>query len=126
MLKQADLEQFYGSENFYRLGGLFPGVVLTEGAKQVVDAGNAAWLVTDIAACQIEPHVKKESMQVWKLEKHGDGSATLTCEDGNDNMVYTQHYDYTDFPLGSITIWVICDQFPENKIRRTMMLPSEY
>ena len=42
---------------------------------------------------------------------------TLTCDDGNDNVVFTKTIEYTDFPLDEITLY-----FANNVIH----LPSEY
>jgi hypothetical protein len=42
---------------------------------------------------------------------------TLTCDDGNDNIVFTKKIEYTDFPLDEITLY-----FANNVIH----LPSEY
>jgi hypothetical protein len=48
---------------------------------------------------------------------HDDRSATLTCDDGNGTIIYTQHIPFTDFPLKEITFY-----FTDNVI----LLPSEY
>lgn len=46
-----------------------------------------------------------------------DRTATLVCEDGNDNAVYTQLIEFTDFPLDEITLWFAND---------VIYLPSEH
>ena len=46
-----------------------------------------------------------------------DRTASLVCDDGNDNIVYTQHVAFTDFPLDEIKLY-----FTDNVI----LLPSEY
>jgi hypothetical protein len=48
---------------------------------------------------------------------HPDHTATLTCEDGNGNVVFPKAIPYTDFPLEEITFY-----FTDNVI----LLPSEY
>jgi hypothetical protein len=50
------------------------------------------------------------------LKVREDQTASLICSDGNDNIVYTQHIEYTDFPIAEITLW-----FENN----TIYLPSE-
>jgi hypothetical protein len=30
-----------------------------------------------------------------------------TCEDGNDNDVYTKEIEYTELPIGGCTLWLI-------------------
>jgi hypothetical protein len=59
----------------------------------------------------------ESEFQVWKLTVHPDRSATLTCDDGNDNIVFTKKIEYTDFPLNEITLY-----FANHVIH----LPSEY
>jgi hypothetical protein len=51
------------------------------------------------------------------LAVNGDQTGVLTCEDRNDNVVYTKQLKYTDFPPGGITLY-----FTNN----TILLPSEY
>jgi hypothetical protein len=49
----------------------------------------AYWLLDTIAICQQhEEPVATEEFQVWKLTVREDRSATLVCDDGNDNIVY--------------------------------------
>jgi hypothetical protein len=44
-------------------------------------------------------------------------AATLTCDDGNGNIVFTKNIEHTDFPLDEITLY-----FANSVIH----LPSEY
>ena len=48
---ESDLDQFTGSENWYR-HGLNRNVTFTDGAKYVADEGGAYWLLDAIAICQ--------------------------------------------------------------------------
>ena len=116
-LSECDLAQFTGTENWYR-HGLNPNVLFTDGAKYVADAGGAYWLLDTIAICQrFEKTVAAEPFQVWKLTVRPDRTAVLVCEDGNDNIVYTQGIEFSDFTLDEITLW-----FADNVI----YLPSEH
>ena len=104
-LGKNDLKQFTGSENWYR-HGLNPNVLFTDGAKYVADEGGAYWLLDAIAICQRhEKAVAAEPFQVWKLTVRPDRTASLVCDDGNNNVVYTQQIEYSDFPLDEITLW---------------------
>jgi hypothetical protein len=58
-----------------------------------------------------------EEFQVWKLKVRSDRTATLSCEDGNGNTVFSKEIEYTDFPFDEITLY-----FANNVIH----LPSEY
>jgi hypothetical protein len=116
-LTEADLRQFTGSENWYR-HGINRNVLFTDGAKYVADEAGAYWLLDAIAICQRhEKSVSAEEFQVWKLKVNADRRARLVCDDGNDKIVYTQHIEFTDFPLDEITLY-----FTNNVIH----LPSEY
>jgi len=116
-LSKADLRQFTGSEHWYR-HGLNRNVLFTDGAKYVADTAGAYWLLDEIALVQsFNKRVAAEAFQIWKLVVHPDKTATLTCEDGNDDIVFTKQLDYTDFPLDDITLY-----FTNNVI----YLPSEH
>lgn len=109
------LAQFTGSETFYQHA--LTTAVNTEGAKYVAEAAGAYWLLDSIALNQAyNKKVKAEEFQVWKLAVHEEG-ATLTCDDGNGNVVLTEQIEYTDFPAEGVTLW-----FQNN----TILLPSEY
>jgi hypothetical protein len=82
------------------------------------EAGGAYWLLDEIAIIQpYDKRVAAEEFQVWKLVVRPDRTATLTCEDGNGNVVFTKELEYTDFPLDEVTLW-----FANN----TIYLPSEH
>ena len=116
-LTKADLALFTGSENWYR-HGLNRKVLFTDGAKYVADHGGAYWLLDEIALCQrYDKAVAAEEFQVWKLAVKPDHTATLTCEDGNDNVVFTKALEFTDFPLPEIVLWFA---------NGTIYLPSEH
>jgi len=116
-LNKSDLARFTGTEQYYR-HGINRRVLFTDGAKYVADAAGAYWLLDEIAL--IQPHNKQvaaEEFQVWKLIVRPDRTATLTCDDGDDRIVYTKEIKYTDFPLDEFAFY-----FTNNVIH----LPSEY
>src|SRR5438128_1345722 len=116
-LSKSDLAGFTGSLEFYR-HPLNPRVVYSEGARHVAQAGGAYWLLDEIAIIQpYDRRIAAEEFQVWKLVVRPDRTATLTCEDGNYNVVFTRQIEFTDFPLDEITLWFAND---------TIYLPSEH
>lgn len=116
-LNEPALRQFTVSENWYR-HGINRKVVFADGAKYVADEGGAYWLLEAIAIAQsYENNVAAEGFQVWTLKVNDDRTANLVCDDGSDNIVYTQHIEFTDFPIAEIKFY-----FTEN----TILLPSEY
>lgn len=116
-LAADDLKQFTGSETSY-WPAINRKVLYTEGAQFAAERGGAYWLLDEIAL--IQPYneaVAAEEFQVWKLKVNGDRSATLTCDDGNGNIIFTKQIPFSDFPLDEITLW-----FASN----TIYLPSEH
>ena len=105
LLTQAALRQFTGTEQWHR-HGLVRTVLFTDGAKYVADTAGAYWLLDEIALAQRgNKRVSAEEFQLWKLRVHPDQTATLTCEDGNGNAVFSKAIAYTDFPLEEITFY---------------------
>ena len=115
-LTKADLAHFTGSEQWFR-HGLVRKVLYTEGAQYVAEHGGAYWLIDEIAFNQAEPAVAVEEFQVWRLAVADDKTAILTCDDGNDRVIFTKQIEFTDFPLNEIRFY-----FTNN----TILLPSEY
>ena len=114
---KAELDQFIGSEHWYR-HAINRKVLFTDGAKHLADRAGAYWLLDEIAL--IQPYnqpVAAEPFQIWTLTVRPDHTATLACEDGNDNVVYSKEISFTDFPLDEITLWFAND---------VIYLPSEH
>src|ERR1700722_4515999 len=104
-LNKDELRNFTGSEHWYR-SAMNRNVLFTDGAKYVADEAGAYWILDEIALAQryVRP-AAHEGFQVWKLTVRPDHSATLRCEDGNDNLVHIQEVPFTDFPLDEITLF---------------------
>jgi hypothetical protein len=116
-LTLADLSQFTGTENWYR-HGINRRVLFTDGARYLADTAGAHWLLDEIAIIQpYDKRVAAEEFQLWILRVTPDAKATLSCEDGNGNAVFTKEIPFTDFPLPEIKLY-----FTNN----TILLPSEY
>jgi len=111
------MSQFTGTEHWYRFG-LVSSITCTDGANYVADTAGAYWLLDEIAFAQkFVKEVATEEFQVWKLKVNEDDSATLICEDGNDNVVFTKAIEFTDFPKEGVTLWFAND---------VIYLPSEH
>ena len=116
-ITQADLQQFTGSETWYR-HALVRDVLYTDGAQFLAERAGAYWLLDEIALAQrASPKVAAEAFQVWTLTVADDASAMLTCGDGNGETVLAKPIAFTDFPLNKVTLY-FCNQ--------TILLPSEY
>ena len=96
----------------------------TDGIKFLGD-NKVSWLITDIlAVLSHEPSIKEtyeqEGFICIKFVVDND-TATATYTDGNDKILFTQKYEYTDFNK----------HFLENKIyfyytNEVLMLAGEY
>ena len=116
-LSAADLAQFTGTEQWYR-HSINRSILYTDGAQYVAEHGEAYWLLDEIALIQsYDQNVAAEEFQVWTLTVRPDKTATLACDDGNGNVVFSKEIPYTDFPLDTIKLY-----FAHNVIH----LPSEY
>ena len=96
-MEQPDLElkglsQFYGTMEYHNV----LGVSVTDGVKYLMENGYS-WLVTDaIAVMKFDAKLKKEPFLSVKLKQTAENEADLIIEDGNGNILYRQHYDFTD------------------------------
>jgi hypothetical protein len=118
---ELELKQFSGSENIYTLP-LF-GTKYTEGILHLVNKANCFWLLTDSSIMGkslldksyfITIDFKRfETSQQDILKKE----AIITYGDGNDNILESHSYDFTDFPLDELRLFFVDG---------TLMLPNEY
>jgi len=102
------LNQFTGTENWHRYNGLFPKMLLTDGALYLAENAGAYWIFD--AICSHQRKALKDPMlrnfQFWTLKVSPDKKAVLTCERDSNDIAITQKLEYTDFPLPEIKIWV--------------------
>jgi len=97
-----------------------PGFVRSAYVRLCVDSQRSvtSGLLDEIALAQrFVKAVAAEEFQAWKLTVKPDSTATLSCEDGNTNVVFTKEIEFTDFPCDEITLWFAND---------VILLPSEY
>ena len=94
------------------------GLVITSGCKAIADKFSCYWFLDIIASYQGQ--LKNEEFQVWTLKRTGS-KATVTCTDGNDNVLKTQRIPWTDFEPDEATVWVERDS-----VNLIGLLPSEH
>lgn len=103
-INEKQLEQFIGTEHYY---AGYMGVNYTDGVKFLMENG-AAWLVTDISSYQADVKIKAIPFQLWILKVNDDKTAVLTMhEDSNLPNLVEQKYNYTDFPLKELKLYLI-------------------
>ena len=118
----ATLSNFTGTTAYYRYSPIFRNFVLTDGSKYLAEACDAFWLCDAIASHL--PSYRDEGFVVARLFVI-DGEASLTFDDGNGNILASQEIEFTTFPLGSITLYVI-PQDMGDEIVYVILLASEY
>lgn len=124
MLTENDLNQFCGTTGYYLFTS---GFKLTDGVKYLADEAGAYWLLDIICSYQHEPKLRTphiQHFQIWELkvlpqdEATGGRSAVVTMKtDTNHPELVRQEIQHTDFPLDTITLYLIDG---------VMLLPSEY
>lgn len=109
---KRELAMFTGTENHYRE---VMGMLSTDGVRYLAERAKCNWLVSDIAVIARMKLARHEFLAIKITAKNG--KATVRYEDGNDNRLFSQRYEWTDFPDGTITL------FHRDNV---LMLPSEY
>lgn len=123
---QAGLAQFTGTGTWYRYQfGQVTLAYYTDGVQYLAENAECYWLLTEIVSVQTQDKIRREPFQVWHLQVDEDWGATLSCEDGNDNVVFTKEIPFTDFPLEEIMIWVEYGEI-EGALKPILLLPSEH
>ena len=113
----ANLAQFTGTAHYYRIN---PHVVLTDGAKYLVDSTSCYWLIDLIASYVIQPGFDSQDFVVINM-RVTERQAEINLDDGNGNMLATQQIEFTDFPLDQIRLYAC-----RSEQYWVVMLPSEY
>lgn len=94
-----------GTDNYYS-HPLAKRYHYTDGVKLVAELGRAYWLIDSIMLKQHLRIVSDQEFQVWKLDNDIENHrATLTCDDGDGNVVYREMIEFTDFPLNEIKFY---------------------
>lgn len=111
MLRQADLDQFIGTEQYYKH---WLGSVYTDGVKFLAEKAEAYWLLDIVFS-----YKRKEPFQVWEFVKNEDdkGAVVTMKEDSGQPVKVRQEISYADFPLDSVKLYLIDN---------VLLLPSEY
>jgi len=111
---ERELAQCIGTEHYYKLR--IPKITYTDGVKVFAEKAEAMWLVVDIGLYLFKPKLNRDPFLSITL-KVKDNKGELVFDDGNDNVLYTKTYGYTDCPEGEWKFFY-CDG--------VLMVPSEY
>ena len=112
MTLQAELQQYYGTEKYYRLN--FTPIVATDGVKAFADKGGAYWAVDEMCVRAVQ--LRQPFLAVTITSKK-NSKAIITYEDGNGNQLKQDKVPWTDLEAGTYEFFIT-----DNVI----MLTSEY
>lgn len=107
-------KQFIGGGDQYKLNF---GHTCTEGAYALATDMQCFWMLDVILSYQLNPDVRAESFQTWKLERIEGDAFKVTATDGNENVIAEQVIPFSDFEADELTLW---------NVNRVIMLPNEY
>lgn len=106
------LSGFTGTEGYTKH---FTGKLFTDGVEHLAENYQTYWLL-DLIFSLNKPEPIDE-FQVWKLQRVSGNTFSLTADDGNDNILYTQEIPFSDFPGDSVELY-----YADN----VLYLPSEH
>jgi len=135
--KPEDLEEFYGTTEYYVLPP-FRNLVYTDGIQYLAKHYEMYWLITDIAI--FLPKVLKlypDSFYCIILKQTAAGQAELIFTNGNsEKSIFSYKYDYANFefigchrnstPIQEMRLFLQQTQDKREKVCYCLMLPSEY
>ena len=110
MLTKPELNQFTGTENYYR--HWIGGYVYTDGVKYLAEVGKCYWLIDAVFSYR-----RSEPFQIWSLEAKDNKAVLTMVEDTGRPELVRQEIGYTDFPLDYVKFYLIDG---------VLLLPSEY
>ena len=112
-----DLEQFSGTEKYYR----YHSLLLTDGAFYLAEKAECFWLMDVIWSHAVENQwFGKEDFITCKLTVQ-DNAGEIVFDEGNGNVLVTQHVPFTDFPLDHVQLYIV-----RGDCNLVVMLPGEY
>jgi len=118
---EQELKQFYGSATFTRIS--LSNCIATEGIMYLIEKANCHWLISDYAIeISMTDKLKKEDFIVLKIKVNDDKSANVELTDGNENVLHTKKYGYTDFPIKEFSFYIARNETGGH----TFLLKGEY
>jgi len=129
--KTLELGHYYGTQEYHSLKPLFH-TVATDGVKYVMDNGYS-WFITDSVAVietpkeipKLAKHLAEDNFLSVVLDATDKDDIKMIIGDGNDNILYTQKYDFIiadyDLPNDKLELFWVNDGS-----RAVYMLTGEY
>lgn len=119
-LTLKDLNQYYGTEQYHNV----MSVNVTDGIAYIMNNGYS-WFVTDFLSLVVTHHesIKDEEFLSIKLKLDGD-KGLMEVTDGNEKILYTQQYDYTNAKRELNLFFTKLQRL--SKIDEVLLLSGEY
>jgi len=108
---QSELENFYGTQHYYKLN--LTRIKCTDGVKFFAENGAAFWCVDDMCIMSIK--LNQPFLAITVTVKNN--KAKIVYTDGNCNILKTKRYGYTTLADGEYKFYCTDD---------VLMLSSEY
>ena len=121
-ISKIDLDQFTGTENYYRYGF----IRTTDGIQYLAEKAQCYWLLDVVNSYQLSKKIRMAAFQVWELKSEPKTNKThravVTMKEDSDmpNLV-RQVIEFTDFPFAELG-----KELKLYLVDGVLMLPSEY
>jgi hypothetical protein len=91
-LSLKDLGQFFGTEQYHKI---WLNTTATDGIIYVMENGYS-WFITDAVSVIKTTNLKDQEFLSIKLKLTKDNRAQMIITNGNEKILYTQDYTYTN------------------------------
>lgn len=101
------LPYFTGTESYTKH---FPfRLLLTDGAKWMAENAECYWVFDIVGSILSKKNIRVQDflhVTFKRTPNNPKNIAIVTVDDGNENVLYTQKLEYTDFPLDEFSFYV--------------------
>lgn len=128
--KLEDLDQFTGTEKYYRSSPLVKDIVHTDGIQHIAAHGGA-WMLDVIVSHQFNKKIRAAEFQVWEFQVDPDAmTCRAVCMDGTRDdyraaRLVVQNIPFTDLPF-RVTMWLELGSLDMVNPTWVILLPSEH
>lgn len=119
---EQNLSNFYGTISYHRHS---KNLLLTDGALYLAENAECFWLFDIVDSVLSFGSIRNESFLNVRFLRDDKGEADVLIDDGNDNVLYKQHIEFSDFPFNDYSFFVQKTHNGKNDIFVALLL-SEY
>jgi hypothetical protein len=100
------IAQANATEAYHRFSSIPGFPVITDGVLALAEAAGCYWLLDIVGSYQSDKRLCRE-FQVWKLEVNLEEQTAVVTGGNDDAEIIRQEIPYTDFPLESVTLFLM-------------------